>query len=55
MFDEDGTNFDTLYGAADMALYEAKKLGHFRFVFYSSEMKKSVFGIQSKIESNSNH
>ena len=55
MFDEDGTNFDTLYGAADIALYEAKKLGHFRFVFYSSEMKKSVFGTQSGIESNSNH
>ncbi len=54
MFNEDGTNFDDLYGAADIALYQAKKFGHFRFVFYSPDMKKGLPEAQHRTVYDSN-
>lgn len=38
VFPKDGITFDALYQKADIALYEAKRLGRNRFVFYQNDM-----------------
>ncbi|MHC1773016.1 MAG: diguanylate cyclase [Flexilinea sp.] len=39
IFDEDGEDFESLYQAADIALYQAKGSGNFRFVFHTPDME----------------
>lgn len=39
IFNEDGEDFESLYRAADIALYQAKGSGNFRFVFHTPDME----------------
>lgn len=43
-YPKDGTDFETLYQKADIALYEAKRSGKRQAKMYREEMKKSVSG-----------
>lgn len=47
LFYEDGTSYDQLYRAADLALYSSKRAGKDRFTFYDKSMDVN----ESKLES----
>jgi diguanylate cyclase (GGDEF)-like protein/PAS domain S-box-containing protein len=42
LFPEDGSNVGTLMSHADIAMYEAKRLGRNTFCFFTSEMNKKI-------------
>lgn len=48
-FPEDGTDKDTLIHKADIALYEAKRLGKNKVCVYNPRLEKGLFGFRRKI------
>lgn len=43
IINQDGNDFETLYNYADDAMYEAKRLGKNRYMFYEEEMYSNVY------------
>lgn len=43
IINQDGNDFETLYNYADDAMYEAKRLGKDRYMFYEEEMYSNVY------------
>ncbi|MEG1538081.1 MAG: diguanylate cyclase [Clostridiales bacterium] len=38
LYPQDGESFEVLYGKADLAMYQAKKLGRNQYIFYLPSM-----------------
>ena len=43
IINQDGSDFETLYNYADDAMYESKRLGKNRYMFYEEEMYSNVY------------
>lgn len=43
IINQDGNDFETLYNNADDAMYEAKRIGKNRYLFYEAEMNSNIY------------